>query len=518
MLIRARVSQDYRQTTNAGNEVIARTPLVPFVQGLTLSIAVGLGCLTAWLTWASLGWPILTDAGLFHFIGGEMLLGEVPYRDLFDMNMPFTFVLHALVIAVGGTGDWAFRLYDLGTLASVGVLAAALVWPAGRLLAAFAALSIMCAHLMFGPGAAGERDYVMLVPALGAALLSAYAGEHPTKGRLLLVAVGVASGLAALIKPTGVLLAFLPMLAGRFGWRDAVCVGVGGLAVALTALAGLAATGALGPFYTAMTVGMPIYTSIAHHSIGALLFALGWAFLLKGVRWGFAAAALIGLRGPQPPRARVMMGLTVFGVIHFLFQQKGFWYHIYPLMAGVCCWGAWSIRQIPPLAALAVVTLIGASFTSRAINVVYLARTLDFNNLVAAQATDVIETSLTSRLRPGARVELLDTGSPASLAMVRAGMRQATPHFQWFFLLLGPDVWRRDFIAALKANPPDAVLVTDWQWPLQDGFQALDDWPQLSAQLACCYRLAQSRTMNGANHGWIGWSSLSWRLYLRRGN
>jgi hypothetical protein len=238
---------------------------------------------------------------------------------------------------------------------------------------------------------------------------------------------------------------------------------------------------------------------------------------MKGVRWGFAAAALIGLRGPQPPRARVMIGVTVFGVIHFLIQRNGYWYHIYPLVAGVCCWGAWSIRQIPPLPALVVVTLIGASFTSHAINAVYLVRTLDFNNLVAAHATDVIETSLTSRLRPGARVQLLDSASPASLAMVRADMRQATPHFQWFFLLLGPHAWRTAFIEALKADPPDAILVTNWQWPLKDGFQDLDDWPQLVAELACCYRLAESQTMNGPNHGWIGWTSLSWRLYLRRG-
>jgi hypothetical protein len=495
---------------------MSRERLAPFVQGLTVSVTIALAGFTAWLVWMSLDWPIVGDVQFFHFIGGQMLLGEVPYRDLFDMNFPLIFILHAAVIAIGGTGDWAFRLYDLGVLTLVGLLAAALVWPAGRLLAAFAALSIMATHLMLGPMYAGQRDYVLLVPALAAALLSAFASEHPAKRLPLLVAVGVASGLAALIKPTGVLLAFLPLLAGGFRWRDAAGVIGGGLAVALTALAALAATGALGPFYTAMTVGLPIYTSIGHHSIAALVFAVGWVFSLKGVRWGFAAAALIGLRGPQPPRARVMMGLTVFGVVHFLVQRNGYWYHIYPLVAGVCCWGAWSIRQIPPLAALVVIGLIGASFISRGINVIGLVRTLDFHTLVAARATDVIEASLTSRLRPGARVELLDSASPASLAMVRAGMRQATPHFQWFFLLLGSDAWRAAFIEALKANPPDAVLVTDWQWPLKDGFQALDNWPQLVAELTCCYQLAESRAMNGPFHPWIGFRSLSWRLYLRR--
>jgi hypothetical protein len=492
-----------------------RIGLTSLVWGLTLSLTVALGCFTAWLVWVSLNWPIAVDGAFFHFMGAQMLLGEMPYRDLFDINFPLIFVLHAAVIAIGGTGDWAFRLYDLGTLTLVGVLAMALVWPAGRTLAILAALSIVSAHLMFGPLAAGQRDYVLLVPALAAALLSAYASEQPAHRFPLLLAVGVASGLAALIKPTGALLAFFPFLGVRFRWRDAAWVFGGVCAVAFITFSTLAAIGALGPFFTAMTVGIPIYTNIERLSLGTLLLSLGWTLPSKGLRWGFAVAALLGLRGPQPPRARMMMGLTVFGLVHFLVQRNGYWYHVYPLLAGIFCWGAWSIRQIPPPAALLVIALIGASFGTRGLNTVELVRTLDFNRLVAAQASDVIAVSLASRLRPGARVQLLDSASPAFLAIARAGMRQATPHFQSFFLFRGPDVWRTKFIEALEANPPDAVLITNWQWPLEYGFQALDDWPEFAAELACCYVLAESRTMNGPLHGWFGFSSVSWRLYVR---
>jgi hypothetical protein len=490
--------------------------LTSLVAGLTISLTVALGCFTAWLAWVSLDWPINIDGGFFHFIGAQMLLGELPYRDLFDINFPLIYVLHAALFAIGGADDWAFRLFDLGTLTLVGVLTVALVWPAGWALATLAALSIAFAHLSFGPGSAGERDYVLLVPALAAALVSAYAWEQPARRFPLLIAVGVAGALAALIKPTGALLAFLPFVGGRFRWSDAAWVFGGASAVAFTAFLALAVEGALGPFFTAMIVGIPIYANITRASLGTLLLTVGWALPTKGVRWGFALAAVLGLRGPQPPRARMMMGLIVFGLIHFLVQQKEYSYHIYPLLAGIYCWGAWSIRQIPPHAALLVIALIGASFGTRGINVVELVRTLDFNRLVAAQAPDVIAASLASRLRPGARVQLMDSGGPATLAMARAGMRQATPHFQWFFLLLGPDVWRSEFIAALKANPPDAVLVTNWRWPLKDSFQSLDDWPEFVAELACCYVLVESRTMDGPSHGWIGFTSLSWRLYLRR--
>ena len=91
--------------------------------------------------------------------------------------------------------------------------------------------------------------------------------------------------------------------------------------------------------------------------------------------------------------------------------------------------------------------------------------------------------------------------------MVRSGMRQATQHFQPFFLLLGPNVWRAQFIEALKANPPDAVLVTE---------QGLDDWPDFVAAFGCCCVLAESRTMDGPFHLWLSFTSVSWRLYLRR--
>ena len=44
----------------------------------------------------------------------------------------------------------------------------------------------------------------------------------------------------------------------------------------------------------------------------------------------------------------------------------------------------------------------------------------------------------------------------------------------------------------------------------------LDGWPEFVAELACCYVLVESRTINGPLHPSVGYSSISWRLYLRR--
>jgi hypothetical protein len=63
---------------------------------------------------------------------------------------------------------------------------------------------------------------------------------------------------------------------------------------------------------------------------------------------GLALGAALNISAPKPPRVRVMIGLTLFGLIHLLVQRKGWFYHVYPLGIGLACWGAWSLASFPP--------------------------------------------------------------------------------------------------------------------------------------------------------------------------
>jgi hypothetical protein len=101
---------------------------------------------------------------------------------------------------------------------------------------------------------------------------------------------------------------------------------------------------------------------------------------------------------------------------------------------------------------------------------------------------------------------MLDSDSGAFLAMARAGMRQATPHIQWFSLLFAKDSGRREFLAALEADPPAAILLTNDQWPKGQGFEAADNWPEFMALLTSHYDL------NLTGHE----DYILWRFYLRR--
>jgi hypothetical protein len=216
---------------------------------------------------------------------------------------------------------------------------------------------------------------------------------------------------------------------------------------------------------------------------------------------GLALAAVLNIPAPKPPRVRVMIGLTLFGLIHLLVQRKGWFYHVYPLGIGLACWGAWSLASLPPWRA-AVCLLLMATTPVWLAQQQALIRARMYQVLHSASA---MQAALEDRLPRGARVQVLDSDYGAFLAMARAGMRQATPHIQWFSLVFAEDSVRHQFLAALEDNPPAAILLTNSQWPQPHGFDAADRWPKFAALLASRYVLDQSKNENG----------IAWRLYLR---
>lgn len=230
--------------------LVSRTTLVTLVNVL-LAVA------TCVLLWRSLGWPLVGDAAIFHFIAGQMQMGAVPYRDIVDINMPLIYFIHAAVVAVGGMSDIVWRAFDLVAAALMSGLILMLVWPAGRAVAILAVLVVLVMHLLLGPYAAGQRDYLMSIPGLAAALASVRAGEDRRHRRLDLLLAGAFAVTAAAIKPSGVLLLGLPFLAmGGSTRREAVWVAAGAAGTGLLGLGILAAYGSLWPFI-AMIDGTP---------------------------------------------------------------------------------------------------------------------------------------------------------------------------------------------------------------------------------------------------------------------
>jgi hypothetical protein len=461
---------------------------------LPLAIAAG------WLLWHSLDWPLVGDATIFHFIAVQFQMGAVPYRDIFDINMPLIYYIHAAVVAIGGMGDVAWRAFDLTAAALMSGLILMLVWPAGRAVAMLAVLMVLVTHFLLGPYSAGQRDFLMSIPALAAALASARAAEDQEHGRFYLMLVGVLAMTAASIKPSGLLLLLLPVFARvERDWRAPLWVFLGAAGTGILVFGTLAAWGGLEPFITTMQKMMPRYASLGARTVPEISEdVVVWLAPTAGL----ALAAVLNIPAPKPPRVRVMIGLTLFGLIHLLVQRKGWFYHVYPLGIGLACWGAWSLASLPPWRA-AVCLLLMATTPVWLAQQQALIRTRMYQVLHSASA---MQAALEDRLPRGARVQVLDSDYGAFLAMARAGMRQATPHIQWFSLVFAEDSVRHQFLAALEDNPPAAILLTNSQWPQPHGFDAADRWPKFAALLASRYILDRSENENG----------IAWRLYLRK--
>jgi hypothetical protein len=459
---------------------------------------VPVSAVTAWLLWRSLGWPLTGDAAIFHFMADQFLMGLVPYRDLADINMPLLYGIHAAIVWTGGMSDAAWRAFDLLAAAVISVLIVMLLRPAGWAAAILALLAVLATHLLLGPYAAGQRDYLLAVPALAVAWFSIAAAEAPQRRGIYLIAVGDCAMLAASLKPSGLLLLTLPAL--TIGWpraRDIAWMTAGALGAGLAVFGTLAAVGGLGPFIAMLRDLLPRYASLGDPTIWQMLQACAAFAPLAGL----AVAAVLGIARAKPARMRALMGVAAFGLVHLLVQRKGFFYHGYPLAVGLACWGALSLATLPRRRALACLALIVT--TTGWLTVEASQRVERYAELQAAAA---MQAALESQLPRGARVQVLDSDRGAFLAMARAGMRQATRHMQWFSLILGDDAERAAFLVALAADPPAAILLTNDVWPQRPGFRTMDDWPEFRALLTSHYDV-----------GFTGHEDyIDWRLYLRR--
>jgi hypothetical protein len=163
--------------------------------------------------------------------------------------------------------------------------------------------------------------------------------------------------------------------------------------------------------------------------------------------------------------------------------------------------GAWALASLPTWRPVVCLVVIAATFSWSIPGSRYRPE-----SDVALLATSEMQSALEARLPRGARVQMLDSDNGGFLAMARAGMRQATPHIQWFSLLFAKEPVRRTFLAALETDPPAAILLTNSQWPKWPGFDAADEWPEFKALLTSRYDLA----LTGHE------DFIAWRLYVRR--
>src|SRR5262245_64336093 len=144
-----------------------------------------------------------------HYIAWRIGDGAAPYRDLFDMNFPGVYLLHALALGLFGAGDAGWRVFDLAWLVATSLAAAALAAAWGGFAAVGAGLFFAVYHLAGGAWQAGQRDFLLCVFLIVGALAVARWTERAS-ARASLVWAGLALGAAITVNPHASLLAAAP--------------------------------------------------------------------------------------------------------------------------------------------------------------------------------------------------------------------------------------------------------------------------------------------------------------------
>jgi hypothetical protein len=460
-------------------------------------LAVG-GVVVAWLVGRSLGWPLVHDAPLMHYVAWRISEGAVPYRDLFDMNFPGVYLLHLAVVTTLGTGDAAWRAADLGWLTLTGALIAAFVAPWGRRAAAAAALLFALYHLAGGAWQAGQRDFLLCAFLLAGALGVSRALESPAAGRrarLPLAWGGLAMGASVVLKPhAAALAAGLAVLIALAAWRDrsglVASVGTfvaGALVVPAAVGVWLGAAGAL-PAWRAIVLDylVPLYSRLGRGAAWSVYRPECWLVLGAGALISVVSALGAGRFAAR--HAVAALGLA-YGLAHFVVQGKGWEYHLYPLAAFAI---VLLVAEVEPLLA-----------RRRAVAVPLLATVLLAAGLLAAKATEAsaarwerdkaarardLAAEMARRLTPGDTVQVLDTTGGGIHALLRLGVIQPTRFLYDFHFFHDPGhptiaALREELVRGLEARPPRLVVVFEEGWPA-GGYERLRTFAALEERLA----------------------------------
>lgn len=501
-------------------------------------LLLGWSVLLLLLALRSLSWRMVHDLPILHVVGWLISKGRVPYRDLFEMNLPGTWIIH-----VGG--QWLFgadtigvRLTDLSWLALT--LTAAYVCMRCFGLGMGSALLLGTVYLMGGPMDALQRDWLMVGPLLFA-LAGARWHAHPRMRIVQWSVGGLGLGWAMLIKPQALLLT--PLLLGAILWEwqltrktahsqhtelpHATTLNslVWALVVWLLAqllpllMAGLALFrwGALSDFVTLWTQYLgPLYACLDGDGMeleGGLGVYLSSTQLLLQSIWHPSRMVLFGCAGlgsfmlwrstQEAPQLRIRLGLLMlfvgYGLLHVVIGVKHWWYHWWPAYAGLLLLSTGLL--LPGQWAGLRWSLFGL-YASAVLGIALLERPQESKMQTLLEPVDVLVSTLRPQLQAGDRVQVLDTVGGGQHAAFLLGLEPATSFlydFHFFHHREAPFIQalQQRLMRELEQQPPRWVLMWRTSWSHRQYETDLALFPALQTWLTAHY------TQKAEHPAWI---------------
>ncbi len=292
-------------------------PAVAAAKRRRTAIALLLGCCAvAHLVVTRLSWsdiPLQTDTGMWAYLGGRILDGALPYRDLWESKPPgiyFTFA--AVEWLFGAAAERALLWMDAAvSLAVFGVTYVVARRFASRVAAAGAVLllSIIFCHRVVADWGGNVEKFVALFEMLACLLvLGAFAGRGGWRGWL---AAGVCCGMAGLFKQTGILFLAAASVAGL---REGI-------------QSGESPRGALKPIGLLIAGAAAVWLPVVLGMLAAGVFPAFWHQVISYDLLRVASGGLERSRLSNPAHWSAVGGslrltLVLFG----------------PALVGACCW------------------------------------------------------------------------------------------------------------------------------------------------------------------------------------
>jgi len=492
-----------------------------FLASLTMLFVAELGL--------SLRWRLETDSAFLHYVA--YLITEhnfVPYRDIFEVNMPGTYLFHMAIGKLFGYSDLAFRLVDVAWLTAALTVTWLVMKPFGRIVATASCLLFALIYLGAGPPISLQRDAIVILP-FSLAILLATQRKHNSSVHLTHFLHGVLFALAALVKPH--LAIGLPVMVVYNCIHDAddlkfiqrrikLCI-VGGI----FALVGFLVTliipflwlwriGAIESFWEIFSSYTPLYAQMSRD----LEFRGSLARLLNVVYWyinfgGFGVLLTASLFGGYlvltqststalKKQALLFLSLSLVYSIYVVLGGKFWPYHWMPYIYFASLGTATLLFSPPSFARshrLIIIPLFVFIVTTMMMT---LLPAYDFaQQLLSGQPpappmdgrVDEIARYLDENLSPTDKVQPLDWIEGAVHAMLIAKAVVATPYitdFQFYHHVSTPYIQklRKHFLTEMEQETP-AFLVVDRSTTKQLlGIDTSDRFPELEEFIERYYR------------------------------
>lgn len=451
----------------------------------------------------SLHWPIAHDeAPLFYEAFLMRTEGRMPYRDIFDFQMPGSFAAYYALGRLGGFNDFRIRILDLLILVTLLIITYVFMRCFGKSSALAAGFLFGLKYLQGGPSLSLQREYLLLV-FVACAVWIGMRDSLTHKHRL---GLGILFGLAAVIKPHAAL-GLLPFL--LFDISDMVkCQNISlvnaatksilpagiGFAIPVSIItAWLAITGALIPFLAIAKNYWPLYAQIN----GALIVNTGaertlnildniWRLGRNGI---WLIPALLGVFLNRNKQTYLLASLALCYAIYPAFSGQFFQYHYIPLVYFLILLSSLAFTfhstHKPFILHLSSFVLLLIILLNIRPSSTFLQQIRGEPIATSTDRAAEIERFLDEYLEKGDTVQPLDWTGGSLLAMLEARAHIATPYvfdFYFYHHISSPYIQslRADFMNDLQESRPRFMIeVTSMDKPWVEGADTSHEFPEL---------------------------------------